>query len=1040
MKRLIISLTALFFIFQTISLTAQDKYPFDSLLFTKYKYRNIGPFRGGRASGVCGDYKNKDVFYMAAAGGGVWKTKDAGQHWFNISDGYFGGSIGAIEVAQNDPLVLYVGTGESTLRGNVSEGHGIWKTTDGGRTWKFIGLEDSKHIARIAIHPKNNDIVYVAAIGHLFGPNKERGVFKTTDGGKSWKKILFANDDAGAADIVMDPTNPDILFASTWRVRRTHYDFSSGGDGSALWKSTDGGNTWTNISDREGLPKDTLGIICLAITPSNPDKIYAVIESQSGGLFVSEDGGNRWEKVSSDANIRQRSWYFSRLAVDPKNENLLYVCNVQFHKSNNGGKSFSVINTPHADHHGIWIDPENGKRMIIADDGGAQVSTNGGETWSSYMNQPTAQFYRVTTDNHFPYRILGCQQDNSSMRIASRTYHGDINQQDWERSAGFESGHIVADPLNPEIVYGGNYGGYLSRYNHITKENRTISVWPVSPIGAGADVLKYRFQWNFPIFFSPHNAKKLYAAGNELFVTYDEGQSWESISPDLTTNDKNKQKPSGGNITKDNTGVEYYCTIFAAAESPAEKDIIWAGSDDGLLHITKNGGKNWKNVTPKKMPEWMMFNCIEPSYDEGGTCYVVGTRYKLDDETPYIYKTTNYGQSWKKITQGIPDDCFARVVRIDELNPNTLYCGTEKGLYISFDAGNSWKPFQLNLPTVPITDLAIKDNSLIVATQGRSFWILDDLSFINQLAQEKVEQAGLHFFTPRASYRMDGWQRKNTVNTGTNHPNGVVFNYWLGNDFQDSVRVVLEIKDAKGENIKTIASKGDDHDSNFKPTKGMNEFIWNMEMKGVDKIDEMILWNGTVGGYKVPPGMYSATLSVGENEKRDVSVEIRRDLNYEASENDYQEQFEFLKMVRNKFHETQETLKNIKLIKSQITKLKDFLGEDHPKELDTIGKQISKKLNEIEGNLYQNKAKSFQDVLNYPIKLNDKLAGIFNAANQETAPTKQVKQAYQEIAEQIDSEINAFYKVIQHEVAQYNEYVHQHNIDYLQIKKEKLKP
>lgn len=1019
-------------------LQAQTNFPFDSTLFENTKFRNIGPFRGGRASGVCGDYKNKDVYYMASAGGGLWKTKNAGQRWQNISDGYFGGSIGAVEVAPNDPLVIYVGTGESTLRGNVSEGHGMWKSTDGGRTWKFMGLDDSRHIAKILIHPKDHNIVYVAAIGHLFGPNEERGIYKTTDGGETWEQILYANEHTGAADIVMDPTNPDILFASTWRVRRTHYDFSSGGEGSALWKSTDAGKNWTNISANKGLPKDTLGIICMAIAPSNPDKIYAMIESRTGGLFVSEDAGKNWTKKSSDANITQRFWYFSRLAIDPKNENTVYVCNVRFHKSTDGGKTFKMIRTAHADHHGIWIDPEDGQRMAIADDGGVQISKNGGSSWSTYMNQPTSQFYRVSTDNHFPYRILGCQQDNSSMRIASRTYHGDINQQDWERSAGFESGHIVADPVNPEVVYGGNYGGYLSRYNHITKENRTVSVWPVSPIGAGADVLKYRFQWNFPIFFSPHNSKKLYAAGNELFFSTDEGQSWTSISPDLTTNDKSKQKPSGGSITKDNTGVEYYCTIFAAAESPVREGVIWCGSDDGLVHVTENGGRTWDNITPRNMPDWTMINCIEPSTTDAGTCYIVGTRYKLDDERPFIYVTTNYGHSWTKITDGIPKDHFVRAIRIDESNPNTLYAGTEKGLYISFDKGDNWQNFQLNLPIVPITDLAIKDNSLIVATQGRSFWVLDNLSFIQQAmildTDNFKEKFDAHLFTPKYTYRMRGWQRNSEGKTGVNHPNGVLFDYWLGDNFRDTSKVEIVIKDASGDVLKTITNK--DKDKNFKPAKGMNKYTWNMRMKGVDKIDKMILWNGTVRPYKIPPGMYSAEFNVG-GISQVVNVEIRKDKNYEASDRDYEKQFAFLKMVRNKFFETQQAIKNIKSIKGQINKLKSHLADAYPKNLDTLGKAISKKLSAIESNLYQNKAKSHQDVLNYPIKLNDKLAGLFNAANQETAPTKQVKDAYEEIVILIDKELNAFSKILREDVADYNRIVRDRKIDYIQVKSEK---
>lgn len=1029
-------LAVVFSSFSYINTDAQSNYPLDSTLFTNYKFRNIGPFRGGRASGVCGDYKNKDVFYMAAAGGGVWKTKDAGQNWINISDGYFGGSIGAVQVAQNDPLVIYVGTGESTLRGNVSEGHGMWKSTDGGRTWKFIGLKDSKHIAKIVINPKDNNIVYVAAVGHLFGSNKERGIFKTTDGGETWEKILYANENAGGADIAMDPTNPNILFASTWRVRRTHYDFSSGGDGSALWKSTDAGQTWKNISNKKGLPKDTLGIICFAIAPSNPDKVYAMIESRTGGLFLSEDAGETWEKRSSDANITQRFWYFSRIAVDPKNENVVYAPNVRFHKSTDGGKTFKQIRTAHADHHGIWIDPENGQRMVIADDGGAQVSMNGGDSWSTYMNQPTAQFYRVSTDNHFPYRILGCQQDNSSMRIASRTYHGDINQQDWERSAGFESGHIVANPTNPEIVYGGNYGGYLSRYNHTTKENRTVSVWPVSPIGAGADVLKYRFQWNFPIFFSPHNPKKLYAAGNELFVSTNEGQSWKSISPDLTTNDKSKQKASGGAITKDNSGVEYYCTIFAAAESPVQEGVIWSGSDDGLVHITKNGGNTWDDVTPRNMPKWTMINCIEPSPTNAGTCYIVGTRYKLDDEKPYVYKTTNYGRSWQKITNGIPNDHFTRAIRVDDSNPKTLYCGTEKGLYVSFDEGDNWQSLQINLPIVPITDLAIKDNSLIVATQGRSFWILDNLSFLQQAEELEYsatrEKADVYLFEPKHTYRTRGYQNKNVKNTGLNHPNGVVFDFWLADNFKDTSKVEIIIKDATGEVLKTISNKGDEKDKNFKPETGMNQYVWDMRMKGVDKLDKMILWNGTVPGYKIPPGMYAATLSVGGVEQM-TSIEVRKDKNYTASDRDYQEQFEFLKTVRNKFFKTQETIKNIQSVRSQIGTLKNNLKDDYPDDLDSLGKNIIKNLSKIENELYQTKAKSFQDVLNYPIKLNDKLASLFNAANQETAPTKQVKDAYREIARLIDEQLISFEQLVDGDILQYNRLVRDKRIDYIHV-------
>ncbi|MBK7040508.1 MAG: glycosyl hydrolase [Bacteroidetes bacterium] len=1012
---------------------AQSKYPMDSLLFTKYQYRNIGPFRGGRASGVCGDYKNKQVFYMGATGGGVWQTKDGGSNWSNISDKYFGGSIGAVEVCATDPLLIYVGMGENTMRGNVSEGRGMWKSTDGGKHWQFVGLDDTRHITKIFFHPKNPEIVYCTATGHLFGPNEERGVYKTSNGGLTWKKILFINDEVGAIDMAMDATNPDILYVSSWRVKRTPYSMESGGEGSGIWKSTDGGNTWKNISTNKGFPKDTLGNIGIAIAPSNTEKLYAIVESKSGGLYVSNDAGDTWMKQNDESKIRQRGWYFNKVFVDPKNENIVYICNVSFYKSTDGGKTFQTIHTPHGDHHNLWIDPEDGQRMIIADDGGAQISFDGGGHWSTYHNQPTAQFYRVTTDNHFPYRVLGCQQDNSSVRILSRTYHGSIGNQDWGSSAGFESGHIVADPTNDEIVYGGNYGGYLSRLNHKTNENRTISVYPVSPIGEGADSLKYRFQWNFPIFFSPHNPKRLYAAGNQLFMTENEGQSWTAISPDLTTNDKSKQQASGGVITKDNTSVEYYCTIFAAVESPVEKDLIWCGSDDGLVHVTRDGGKNWQNVTPNKMPEYTMINCIEADPFDGGTCYIVGTRYKLDDEHPYIYKTNNYGRTWQKITTGIPDHHFTRCLRADPVVKGILYAGTEQGMYISLNDGENWEPFQLNLPIVPITDLAIKENDLIVATQGRSFWILDDLTFIHQLKKDPLHQA-FHVFNPRVSYSTNGYQNKQVRNEGMNPPNGVVFHYWV-KPWDDTSTLQIQLLDANQKTLRTYSNKSKDKEDQISVESGMNQFVWNMQVKGVDKIDDMIMWNGNVGEYKVPPGKYTAIFK-RSNDSVSIPFEIRKDPNYAASENDYQAQFDFLNIIKNKFEETQQTIKDIRTTRAQINTLKDRLGNDYPATLDSLGKKILNKIAVIEGNLYQTKAKSEQDVLNYPIKLNDKLVGIFDAVNQHTAPTTQSRVAYQDIAHLIDLEIEQFKTLYQNEIKQYNALVHEKNIDFIMLKKQ----
>lgn len=1010
----------------------KQRYPVDSAYLKTIEFRNIGPFRGGRASGVCGDYKNKQVFYMASTGGGIWRTKDGGNNWKNISDGYFGGSIGAIEVSPSDPLILYAGTGESTLRGNVSSGEGLYKSIDGGKSWKFIGLKETRHISKIVVHPRNPEIVYVAAIGNLFAANPERGIFKSVDGGKRWEQILFISSEAGASDLCMDPSNPEVLYAGTWNVKRTPYSFESGGAGSGLWKSVDGGENWENISRNKGLPKDTLGICCITICPSNSDRLYAMVESkQAGGLYTSRDAGITWSKMNDESKIRQRAWYFSRLMTDPKNEEVVWVCNVELHKSQDGGKTFQEINTPHGDHHNLWIDPEDGQRVIVADDGGAQISFDGGQHWSTYYNQPTAQFYRVTTDNHVPYRILGCQQDNSSVRIVSRSTGSSIGTQDWSSSAGFESGHIVADPTDDDIVYGGNYGGYLSRLNHRTGENRTVSVYPVSPIGEGADTLKYRFQWNFPIFFSPHNPRRLYAAGNHLFVTENEGQRWKQISPDLTTNDKSKQRPSGGIITKDNTGVEYYCTIFAAAESPVQKDLLWCGSDDGLIHCSEDGGSSWDLVNPTNMPEWMMINCIEPSPFDASTCYVVGTRYKLGDETPYIYKTSNRGKSWELITDGIPDAHFARCLRADPGHQGTLYCGTERGLYISLDDGMSWKPFQLNLPIVPITDLTIKNDDLIVATQGRSFWVLDQLSQLHQaMALKNADSWNL--FLPGVSYRIGGSRNPKATQEGMNPHPGTVFRFWLP-DWNDSSRAELRILDAEGKLLRSYQSGSTDKEDQLNLERGMNVFSWNHLVKGCERIDGMVLWNGTIGQYRVPPGEYRVVFKCNKDsmERR---FRILRDPKYTTREEEYAEQFEFLTDIKNKFDEVQTTIKQIRQVRNQLNTLKENLKDQYPAELDTLGLSIHKKLSAIEERLYQTKAKSGQDVLNYPIRINDKLSGLFDAVNQNTAPSIQSREAWEDLKTLADEEILNFQKLMANDVREFNRLIRDKNIDYLYIK------
>ncbi len=1005
-------------------------------LFSKMKYRLIGPFRGGRSGAVAGSYSQKNTFYFGGTGGGVWKTTDGGSNWKNISDKYFGGSIGAVAVAPSDENILYVGEGENTMRGNVSEGlGGMWRSDDAGRTWKNIGLKDGRHIIRIVIHPRNPDIVWAAVMGHLFGPNEMRGVYKTTDGGKSWRRVLYVNNQTGASDLVMEPGNPEVLYAGSWKLIRTPYSLESGGEGSGLWKSTDGGETWTSIRSKKGLPKGVWGIVGVAVAPSNPDKIYTIIENADGGLFASNDAGETWTLVSSDNNIRQRAWYYTKVFVDPKNENLVYAPNVGFMRSRDGGRSFQSVRTPHGDHHDLWIDPENGNRMIVADDGGAQVSFDGGENWSTYMNQPTAQIYRVSTDNSFPYRILGAQQDNSTFRIKSRTRGAGITESDWDETAGAESGYVVADPTNPDIVYGGNYGGYLSRLDHRTGENRAVSVWPDNPMGAGADVLKYRFQWNFPIFFSPHNPKRLYAAGNHLFVTENEGASWQEISPDLTTNDKTKQGPSGGPITKDNTSVEYYSTIFTAMESPLEKDLLWTGSDDGLIHVSRDGGKNWENVTPKNAPKWIMWNSIEADPFKKGAAYFAGTRYKSDDFSPYLYKTEDYGKTWKLITAGIDKMHFTRVLRADPKRAGLLYAGTEYGMYISFDDGNSWRPFQLNLPVVPITDLTIKENDLVVATQGRSIYVLDDLGPLQQ-SEPEIKNKDLHVFAVTPAYRMPGSRFSSSMaprNAGANPPAGVILNFYAP-QATDSTKASITILDKNKKTVKTFASDSKEAGSKFEIAKGMNQFVWNLLYPEAERIEGMVLWNGVPSGIVAPPGDYYARVKIGKD-SAEVPFTIRPDPNYKTSVKEYEEQFVFLQSVMDKFNETQKAIRDIRTLRAQINAFMGIQGKDVPKDLKAFADSINKKMTAIEETLYQTKARSSQDVLNYPIRLNDKLSGVFDVANSgNMAPSKQARDVYNQLAADVDRELQKLKAIKEKDIPAFNEMIRQKAVPVIGVK------
>lgn len=1003
-------------------------------LYDAMEWRSIGPYRGGRSAAVTGVSGKPNLYYFGATGGGVWQTTDAGSSWINISDGYFGGSIGAVAVSDWDNNVIYVGGGEKTVRGNVSSGSGMWKSVDAGKSWESIGLLNSRQISRIKIHPKNPDLVFAAVMGDLFKSSEERGVYRSKDGGKNWERILFANEDAGAVDLVMDPNNPRILYASTWRIRRSPFSLDSGGEGSALWKSTDEGDNWVNISENKGLPKGVWGIVGIAVSPVNSERIWTIIENDNGGVFRSDDGGENWQKLNTSRALRQRAWYYSRIYADTKDVDVVYVLNVNYHRSKDGGKTFERFNAPHGDHHDLWISPEDNQRMIIGDDGGAQISYDAGSNWSTMMNQPTAQFYRVTTDNHFPYRIYGAQQDNSTVRIAHRTFGGSIGEQDWERTAGAESAHIVVDPEDNDIVYGGNYGGYLARINHRTGERRAINVWPDNPMGHGAVGMRYRFQWNFPIFFSPHNPDKLYAASNHLHVSYNEGQSWEIISPDLTTNDPEKLKSSGGPITQDNTSVEYYCTIFAACESPYEKDLIWTGSDDGLLHVSKDGGKSWTNVTPKGMPEAMMFNSIDPDPFVKGGAYVAGTRYKVGDNEPYLYKTKDYGQTWEKITMGIDNQHFTRVVRADPNKEGLLYAGTESGMYVSFNDGANWQSFQLNLPIVPITDLTIKNDNLIAATQGRSFWMIDDLTPLHQLSEE-VATSNSHLYKPMPSWRIGGRGGRASRTTGQNHPGGVMIHFYI-KEKGEKDKVSLKIFEEDGDLIKVYNTKPNREakEEKLNYEEGSNRFIWNMMYPGADSFQEMILWSASMRGPLALPGTYKAKLTVND-EVHETIFEIVKDPRTDVSMADLQAQFDFLISVRDKLSETNNAVTKIREVRKQMNLAVEKMKGDEFKEVNDKAKDILKKLKAVEEALYQTKNQSRQDPLNFPIRLNNKLGNLNSLMSTgDYKPTDQAVAFKKEVIGLIDIELNKMKEVFENDISIFNQLVKEKEVDAVVIK------
>ena len=1041
-------------------------------LLKALQYRSIGPYRGGRSAAVTGVPSQPLVFYYGATGGGVWKTTDGGINWESVSDNsVFGtGSVGAIAVADSDPNTIYVGMGESPIRGNVSHGDGVYKSNDAGKTWKRVGLEDTRQIPRIRIHPKNPDLVYVAALGHVWGPSDQRGVFRSKDGGKTWDKILNRGNKAGAIDLILDPSNPNIIYAGFWEVYRKPWTLESGGPGGGIFKSTDGGDTWNELTRNNGMPKGMIGKIGIAVSPANPERIWAIVEAEDGGVFRSDNGGTSWTRVNEERRLRQRAWYYTRIYADPKNADTVYVLNTGFYKSNDGGRTYTGISVPHGDNHDLWIAPDDPNRMIESNDGGSNVSYNGGRSWTE-QDQPTAQFYRVALDNDFPYNIYGAQQDNSTVRIASRTTEGSIGTSDWYDVGGGESGWIAPSPKDSQIVFAGSYGGLTTRYDHRTGQLRDINPYPNNPMGSGADVLKYRFQWNFPLLFSPHDPNKLYCAANVLFMSMDEGSSWQIISPDLTRNDKTKQGASGGPITKDNTSVEYYATIFTVMESPVQAGTIWTGSDDGLVHVSRDGGKNWANVTPpaSMMPEWIQINSIEASPHDPATAYVAATMYKWDDNKPYLYKTSDYGKSWKKITNGIPDTAFTRVIREDPNKRGLLYAGTETGMYVSFDNGERWQSLQLNLPIVPITDLAIqkREKDLVVATQGRSFWILDDLPVLHQLmaAGGLSAVSETRLFQPKESYRMPGgggFPIGPTATVGRNPANGVVVYYSLKT--KPTADVNLEFLDPAGKSIRKFTARvGRPAEGAAQPPAppagegggfggggaappvpievGLNRFVWDTRHPDAVRFPGMILWAGETRGPKLPPGTYQVKLSV-EGKTYTENFEIKPDPRLTTTPADYGKQLELGLKIRDKLSETHNAIVQIRDVRKQVEDLlKRLAGHPNFKVINDAGTALNKNLTAIEESLYQTKNQSNQDPLNFPIRLNNKLAalgGVVGSA--EAAPTAQSYAVYDEVVTQINAELQRLARIMQTDVPAFNQLVRDQNIPAVVVKPPSTNP
>ena len=956
--------------------SAQEQAPSDAHAtpaeFKNLTYRNIGPAAGGRLTRVAGVPGDPNTYYAATASGGVWKSLDGGAAWKPIFDEQPISSIGSIAVAASDPNVVYVGSGEANIRGNVAAGNGIYKSIDAGKTWTHVWKQEGQ-IGTMAVDPRNADVAFAAVLGHAFGPNPERGVYRTRDGGRTWQQVLEKDDRTGASDVALDPSNPNIVFAGFWQAQRKPWDLISGGPGSSLWMSRDGGDTWKQLTEK-GLPEGIWGKVGVAVAPSDGRRVYALIEAEEGGLFRSDDGGESWTRATGDRRLRQRAWYYTTVHVNPIDADEVWVPNVPMLKSTDGGRTFAVVKgIHHGDHHDIWFDPRNPRRMISGNDGGADVSVDGGETWHTTL-MPISQFYHVNVDTSVPYRVHGAMQDLGTSSTPSNSLSGSgITRGDWFSVGGGEAGHTASDPSDPNIVYAGEYLGYISRYDHRTRQARHIGAWPENPSGHGGEHLRYRFQWTAPIATSPHDPKVVYHAGNVLFRTADGGQTWSVISPDLTTNDTSKQQWAGGPITGDNTGVETFCTIFAVAESPRQQGLIWAGSDDGLVHLTRDGGKSWTNLTKNVpgLPAFATVSLIEPSPFEAGTAYLVVDNHRQDDMTPYIWRTTNFGQSWTSLAAGLPQDVYLHAVREDPEKQGQLYLGTERGVMFSQDAGRTWRALKLNLPTVAVHDLRVKDDDLVVGTNGRSIWIFDDLTPVREWSPRVASEAA-HLFAPvdTIRWRYHGGPREK--NSGANPQQGAIVNFWLKE--KPEGEVTLEVIDSRNRVVRTLSSTApepwrhyedeDEPKAALKAEAGLQRAVWDLQWEGASLIrDARLDYGDPTEGPLAVPGVYTLRLRASGAEET-ATLTVAPDPRVKLSQADLEAHQEFGLQVRDAISRLAEGVNQLDFVRDQLEGHVKVLGrEPRAKELVGMAKALVERLNELESRMHNPEAEVSYDIL-----------------------------------------------------------------------------